>query len=479
LAVFLAAAGILSVGCGRAPSTGPTEVGTISVNVKSELVNYHSVGIWWTTTIDSTTASQYSYRLYIWDKDTTRSENVPESNYGDLSYLSAGADQLIPVTGLGPDTTYYVWIAAYAASPQFTIITESPRVQFTTCSTPYRSIARAPRRLSGHRAAAIGNLVYVVWPDQFFERFDPAASSGAGEWAGLGQVPHAHTGFGLAVQHGKLYVIGGEGQSDIDVYDPASGLWSSKAPIPAGTSVRCAVTLRDTIFTFASTDQLDPNRAWNEYPTSRAAAAYYPETGSWGARSNRPGSGTVMGPVVPFQGKLYLFGGYSVGLRDYNFIYATFWDSVYVYDPDADRWSGIDIMPDDPVGFQAFAYGGKMYCAGGLLERRLRTVETWTVPPSFTYTGTADSWHLRTLLGAPLDFGHAAAVASTDTAVYFVNGGNRWPGTLGAYAPDKDACGVDIVVWEDLIPYGIPFTTASSRAAPRPASITIGPPRHR
>jgi N-acetylneuraminic acid mutarotase len=321
----------------------------------------------------------------------------------------------------------------------------------------------------------IGNYVYVIWPDQVFERFDPASN----DWTTLPQVPHAHTGFGATALGGKLYVIGGENGSDVDVYDPASGAWATRAPIPNGVSVRTAVTLRDTIFTFASTDQLSGSRAWASYPRSRQVMAYVPQSDAWFPRSDGPGGSIVAGPIVPFQGKLYLFGGYSEGTRNYSFVQTTFSDSIYTFDPDSNLWSFLDRIPDWRVAFHAVEHDGAIYLLGGLLEWQRTDTLTWTVPPGFAYDGAKQGWYLRTVPGVPLDFGEDASLASAGSAIYFVNGGNRWPGTMGRYAPGDDACGVDVIPWEDTIPYGIPFTEGGTAKSGSTRRLTVGEPRPR
>lgn len=472
LALGCAATLVLEEGCGRKPSQSADDAGTVQVLIEPNLVNYHSMGLSWTTTFSE--ADSLRYRLYIWDDNTVSTVDVPAAGYFEISLSSAGDDRVIPVTGFEASQTYYVWVTAYRLSPAMTIVAESERVTFKTCDNPYARISRQPRRLSGHRAAAMAAFAYVVWPDQTFERFDPATN----EWAQLSQVPHPHSNFGLATLGGKLYVIGGQNSADVDVYDPGPGTWSSRAPIPGGISVQTAVTLRDTVFTFAATDQLSGDRTWDSYAFDRQVTAYVPGSDSWFPRAERPGSSTVIGPVVPFQNRLYLFGGYSPGTRRYGFVETTLSESIYVFNPDSNLWRFADYVFDRRVGFHAVEYGGSIYLLGGLLEWT-GTELTWTVPPGLSYGGTTSGWRLRTLLGAPLDFGEDAAAVSVGSAIYFVNGGDRWPGTTGRYAPESDACGVDIVVWEDTIPYGIPYTAAGKTKVTRAGPITVGEPRPR
>lgn len=457
-------------GCGLFGSE-KKEPGELTLMIEPTLVNYHSMAISWTTTFTDTITLRY--RLYIWYTDSVQTKDVPSWAYFELTHHSSGADRVIPVTGLAPLQTFYTWIAAYRQDPDFRIIRETERLSFTTCASPYTSLSRSPRTMSGHRAASLNDVFYIVWPNRAFERFDPTTN----ELATLPDVPHAHTDFGMAASGGKLYVIGGASSSEIDMFDPATRTWGTCAPVPLGISVRTAVTLRDTIYAFASSDQLSGSHSWADYPTGRKMMAYAPATNTWLARADRPGQGKVMGPVVPFQGRLYLFGSYASGEKNYGFIQASLSDSIFTYDPDANRWSYHDNMPDGRVGFRAVVSLGHIYLIGGVLERLDSSEEIWSVPPILSYNGATQGWSLKTLPSAPLDFGEDGAAVTVGPTIYFVNGGNRWPGLTGSYVPENDNCGFDIMTWDDTIPYGIPFTATSKPAVgQRP---TMGAPHSR
>jgi N-acetylneuraminic acid mutarotase len=76
-------------------------------------------------------------------------------------------------------------------------------------------------------------------PTRRFFRYDPAAN----QWVARPWAPHFHAQGAAGVIQGKLYVVGGEGVADLDVYDPATNSWRTLAPIPTAGPAIGAVLL--------------------------------------------------------------------------------------------------------------------------------------------------------------------------------------------------------------------------------------------
>jgi len=467
----------LLAGCGLLGSSDNGEKGDLSVEVIAELVNFHSAAFGWTATFTDTVTLRY--RLLVAESETTRTEYVPVGARFDVDRSSSG--MILPMSGFEPSKTYWVWVVAYREDPAFRIIKESAHVTFTTCASPYGMLTKTPRPLVGMRAAVLDDKVYIVWPDGVVERFGPIAKT----WTTLPPVPSPHSDFGIAVVGGRLYVLGGANSSVIDVFNSTTNVWEAPIPIPQGISIRTAAVLGDTIYTFPASDQLGPSRAWSEYPTGRQMTAYIPGTNTWLARADRPGF-EVMGPTMGYLGKLYLFGSYTAGTTDYTFMRLTLSDSIYVYSPVRDQWSALqtagtfpNVLPDKRVGFHATVSYGRLYLLGGLLSKPDTTqggADIWSVPPGLGFDGTTQPWSLKTVPAAPLDFGEHGAAVAVGPTIYFVNGGHRWPATLGTYVPDNDNCGFDLQEWADIIPYGIPYT-ATSRIAQGELGLRMREPR--
>ena len=85
-------------------------------------------------------------------------------------------------------------------------------------------------------AAVVGGKIYAVGgaqagSAQTCERFDPITNA----WEPVPDTPIAHgTRPGVAEMHGKLWVTGGDRIVNVDVFDPESNTWSSKADMIHG-----------------------------------------------------------------------------------------------------------------------------------------------------------------------------------------------------------------------------------------------------
>lgn len=83
----------------------------------------------------------------------------------------------------------------------------------------------------GGRRGGIGTIERDLW------RLDPAEPTA---WVALTPMPTARGGFALGVVHGRLLVVGGEGNPDVssgvfphaELYDPLTNQWESLPPMP-------------------------------------------------------------------------------------------------------------------------------------------------------------------------------------------------------------------------------------------------------
>ncbi len=463
---LLAAAAFAAVAlCGSGCGVNDSEQGEVSLESVPLLVNYDSVGFSWSTTYEDSITLRY--RLNIADNDTQKTENVVTGSRIPLPLSSQSLQWQI--TGFAAEKAYYMWVTAYRMEPGFTVVGESERVSVTTCSSPYGLVSKEPKRTTGLRAISHGAKAYVVWPDKVFDRYDPATKL----WARLPDVPRPHADFGLAAVAGKIYVIGGAQSNDIDAFDTASNTWETRAAIPGTVSVRTAVALGNTIYTFATTGQIDESANWADYPTARQTMAYDPVAETWTRVADRPG-GEVMGPVVGAAGKVYMFGSYTAGTTDYIFEKLGTMDSVYAFDPAVGAWGPVGLVFDQRAGFHATEGADGIYLIGGVVYRE-HAPTVWSIPPTLVFDPPGGTWRVRTLPAAPLDFGGNGALVNIGPTMYFINGGNRWPGIMGTYTPNDDACGVDVNTWDDTTPYGIDYTAAAkaSGTSARASSFRI------
>jgi hypothetical protein len=206
------------------------------------------------------------------------------------------------------------------------------------------------------------------------EIYDPAS----GTWSTGASMPTAYAGASVAVLNGKMYIIGGCeqlycGYTDVQVYDPAANSWS--------------------------------------------AAASYPQPIAW------QGCGAV-------NGKIYCAGGSTNA--------TTGTSNAYVYDPGTDSWSPIAPLPIDLWGMGYTAANGELLVSGGVTNK-----DSTVTNQGYAYDPSSGSW---------------TALPNANNADY--RGGSgcglyRIGGSMGSYAsqdtaeqlPGYTACDTADVPW--------------------------------
>ena len=125
-------------------------------------------------------------------------------------------------------------------------------------------------------------------------RFDPAQN----KWGARKSAPHYHRAGAGGVINGKFYVVGGfQGRTPVaalDVYDPTSDSWTTRAPLPVGGAVT-GTALQGKLYVLAGTK----------------AYRYDPGTNKWSAIAS-PASAQqgVVRVVVNGKPKLLAIGGF-------------------------------------------------------------------------------------------------------------------------------------------------------------------------
>ncbi|HEY4937222.1 MAG TPA: kelch repeat-containing protein [Puia sp.] len=161
---------------------------------------------------------------------------------------------------------------------------------------------------------------------------------------------------GMAASNGKLYLIGGDGASSVEVFDPAELTWSKKSAPPVGMNHFEAVSFNNNIYVleaFESGGFPNQTNLSNVY-------IYNTRTDSWHTGSGLvPERRRAAAGAVEYHGKLYLVNGIQHGHSSGT---TNMFD---VYDPETDRWS---LLPDAPHirdHCEAAVVGDKLYVAGG------------------------------------------------------------------------------------------------------------------
>ena len=221
-------------------------------------------------------------------------------------------------------------------------------------------------------AGAIDGKLYVVGGSTYdsphrlishvakLEVYDPATDT----WSTKANMLTSREGLAAAAIDGKLYVVGGYNGSytttppvrdfepALEVYDPATNTWSTKANIPTPRANPAAVAIDGKLYVVGG-------RSVDGYATGLDVLEVYdPVTDTWSTKANMP-TGRHGLAAVPIFGLLYAVGGRnSQGLSK----------KLEVYDPVTDDWSTLDDMSTARKWLAAAAIDGKIYAAGGELS---------------------------------------------------------------------------------------------------------------
>jgi hypothetical protein len=169
----------------------------------------------------------YNVATDTWTGDHSFLVSVWRSNgvgaIGGKLYSSGGYNMLQAMDGLSSGT----WV--YDPAQTFPPESESRRVT---------RLADMPKRTAEGVTGVIGGKLYVlpgIWDDVFEQlpirrlyRYDPATN----KWGARRSAPHFHRRAAAGVIGGKFYVAGGVGSAHLDVYNPATDSWTTRAPIP-------------------------------------------------------------------------------------------------------------------------------------------------------------------------------------------------------------------------------------------------------
>ena len=176
---------------------------------------------------------------------------------------------------------------------------------------------------------------------------------------------------GAAVVNGKIYVMGGAGADNkpvasVQVYDPATGAWASRADMPTPRALFGASAVGGTIYTVGGTIRgLDRLAVVEAYDTA---------TNTWTRRADMPTPRNALSTAV-VNGKVYAIGGWGVrpeGEPPDPAATAKDFSTVEVYDPMTDTWASRPDMPTARSHMTVSAVGGKIYAIGGGLPPRSR-----------------------------------------------------------------------------------------------------------
>jgi N-acetylneuraminic acid mutarotase len=250
-----------------------------------------------------------------------------------------------------------------------------------------------------------------------------------GSWTTAAPAPTARTEVTAAVLGDRIYVIGGFAEpslsnlpsltitNKVEVYDPVTNTWTTRAPLPVGLHHAAAVVAANRLYVIGGYTQALLS-VWHPVAT---VYRYDPDKDTWTERAPMP---TARGALAAAEsdGKLYAIGGYDgSGNRA----------EVEVYDPAANTWTARAPLPTPRDHLAAATVGGKIYAIGGRVNqsyaRNLSTVEVYD-PATDRWTKVAD-----------LPTARSGITAGVLRGTIYVLGGEAPEGTFRtneAYTPD-------------------------------------------
>jgi len=220
---------------------------------------------------------------------------------------------------------------------------------------------------------------------------------GADNWENAPRMPVPRADFGLGVLGGMVYVVGGEVagegvKADVYVFDPATGLWTAKAPLSAARSDLTVAVVNDKLYAIGGQD--------GTY--LQTVEEYDPLLDAWTSKTPMPTARANAVSVV-FEGKIYVAGGDN----------GTALGTLEVYNPLSNTWVAEPSMPTARAAAGAVSVYGSIYVLGGSANGQvLGTVER--------YDASVDAWYPM----APMGVARAGVGAAVVEQKIFVFGGS-------------------------------------------------------
>lgn len=153
----------------------------------------------------------------------------------------------------------------------------------------------------------------------------------------------------------KFYLLGGRGVNPVNVFDPASNTWETKAKSPMEIHHFQAVVYGDAIYLVGAMEGKYPK----ETPMENIWI-YYPESDKWEKGAvipkdrRRGGAGAVL-----YNDKIYMVAGIEYGHTSGT---NNYFDS---YDLKTGKWEILTKAPHIRDHFPAIVVNDKLYCVGG------------------------------------------------------------------------------------------------------------------
>ena len=184
----------------------------------------------------------------------------------------------------------------------------------------WTTLAPMPTPEAGAAAASINGKLYVIGGitqavtnnprNAVLQVYDPATNT----WATKASMPTARAGAEAVAINGQLYVVGGTTDNTssgytgtFEVYDPATDTWSTKGPMPTPRQVFAAGAVNGQLFAIGG----DPGGGIAQTAVNEV---YDPSTNTWTTAAPMPTARFDLAAAVGSDGRIYAFGGTNSSL---------------------------------------------------------------------------------------------------------------------------------------------------------------------
>jgi N-acetylneuraminic acid mutarotase len=242
--------------------------------------------------------------------------------------------------------------------------TPNGKLKFTTGANDPISRAEAMGAVVNGKVYAFGGYVDRTYhPVATVNVYDVAS----GKWSTLADMPFGGiTHSGITVDGSNIYFAGGypasatKGQTfstrNVWKFDTTNNTWTAMPPLPAGRGAGTMVNLNHVLYFFGGADpnRNDASEMWKLDLNNMSAG--------WNTVASLPAPRNHVGGVA-LDGFIYALGG-QTGQDNLS----VFKGDVWRYDPSTNKWSTMASLPGQPrshIAAASFAYNGEIITMGG------------------------------------------------------------------------------------------------------------------
>ncbi len=272
-------------------------------------------------------------------------------------------------------------------------------------------------------------VLLIIFPAMSFFLM-PAYSLQENSWTSKAPLPREAEGFGVAVVHEKIYVIGGWTLNE--VYDPASNLWTTIVPMPTPRVHFGIAVFNNKIHIMGGQNDeymlTTPMMNYQFEVVTGITEVYDPATNTWETKTSMPTPRNHLQANV-VGGKIYLIGGEHQEKIDYAYTEHSS-NLTEVYDIQTDTWTTMTPIPNAVYNYASAVVNDKIYIISGKYANFSMSNLVQIFNPE------TNSWSFGKPIPTPMDQAAAAATSGVmaPKRIYVIGGTKNQ-----VYNPETDS----------------------------------------